>query len=742
MSKAQVTLFIILGIIILVILSFVFYMSETIAQQKLEKPVDRIVREFIKSKAINYYVTTCLDKVSKEALILIGEQGGFIHKEQNPLIDWDIPYIEYNGKKVSYRIYNDISGAFKPENPSKELPLFYPCFKVGKGEFHTTGEECHKNYNHEKIDYSFGSTKEPQNNIRPYLCKKTINIQGAEYICDCFPPDSMHCNYSIQSQLENYTKKEIKECIDFSQIKGYEVSKGDVNVEVGFSKNNVLFKIDFPIIIKVEGSEPIIKVLEFTLPQPVRFKIIYELAQDLIDKDINDIAFDIVKDGQERANKDGNFEITRDYFDPSASIITIEDLESQLDGKNYKFMFARENRVPALDYMKFTYMDVALDFTYNGLNYDYYIIENQTLNFTPTAFDPDGHIPEKYPLEYDYIGWKGTELMDSVIYQNPRIYSDHTKDECKHPFSEVGEKHRCANYSLNKATLNDEDYCGTSVIIRAKDKGELPVYKYDYQIISVYVDDIPDTTKVEPDNHYNNIDNYKASIEDPFYIDVSIATDRCPALPPDNLKFRLWINPLNPTEIYPWTDRTVLQIPRTPFTIDNIIYRTPLTLGPQTLILDAKNKITTPIDNTAVKPINIDVHQCLPHRSLHASYPFNNIDWDDYGPLGQVVDDFQGDHACCDNNFNIYRENSKVCYQLIDYGHYSDFVLGSQYYSPGGFPAPHPGGGDEPELEYKRTLIVSCSGDRGNVCDNVVTNEIEENAYCLGGAKHSLSSCS
>lgn len=170
MSKAQVTLFIILGIVILVIFGFVFTITQTAHEKKLEAEIEKPISDFLKSKTINYYVTTCLDKASREALTLIGTQGGFIYKEQKSIIDFDIPSIEYQDKKVAYQIYSDLSGNLKEKNKLIFPPPYYPCFKKGPESW--TGSLCYKNYDYNKQQYFFGTTAEPTNNIKPDLCKK------------------------------------------------------------------------------------------------------------------------------------------------------------------------------------------------------------------------------------------------------------------------------------------------------------------------------------------------------------------------------------------------------------------------------------------------------------------------------------------------------------------------------------------------------------------------------------------
>ena len=71
-KKAQVTLFIVIGVVILFIFIFLGFINNAISRNQLEKEADRIVADLLKSGALNYYVDVCLDKAAKDAIVLAG----------------------------------------------------------------------------------------------------------------------------------------------------------------------------------------------------------------------------------------------------------------------------------------------------------------------------------------------------------------------------------------------------------------------------------------------------------------------------------------------------------------------------------------------------------------------------------------------------------------------------------------------------------------------------------------------
>src|SRR3989338_3113173 len=89
-KRGQVTIFIILGIIILAAVVLVFYLTGDTLVKQSEGKVN------IETKPLKNYVGDCLEKTGNDALTLIGKQGGVI----NP-----VNYRLYENDKVNYLCY-------------------------------------------------------------------------------------------------------------------------------------------------------------------------------------------------------------------------------------------------------------------------------------------------------------------------------------------------------------------------------------------------------------------------------------------------------------------------------------------------------------------------------------------------------------------------------------------------------------------------------------------------------------
>ena len=72
MKRGQISIFIIIGIIIVLVAGILFWMSE----ESIDKPILSKVPQ--KAMPIREYVTACLEKTTNQGLKVIGDQGGII----------------------------------------------------------------------------------------------------------------------------------------------------------------------------------------------------------------------------------------------------------------------------------------------------------------------------------------------------------------------------------------------------------------------------------------------------------------------------------------------------------------------------------------------------------------------------------------------------------------------------------------------------------------------------------------
>ncbi len=104
-KKAQLTMFFLIGIFLIGVFAFIFYLNSQLAEDALRAPTEKILTDLLKSGAIPYYVGVCLEENAKDALFLAGQQGGNIFVDQKGPAPSPIRFIP-----LSYRVPYGISG--------------------------------------------------------------------------------------------------------------------------------------------------------------------------------------------------------------------------------------------------------------------------------------------------------------------------------------------------------------------------------------------------------------------------------------------------------------------------------------------------------------------------------------------------------------------------------------------------------------------------------------------------------
>ena len=133
MKNAQVTIFIIVGIILLIGIGMMIYLVSFRAEKRSEEQV--VVQKLRKSviRSVNDYITSCLDVAAAEALALVGKQGGVLYNTQGSLYPEPVAgegqdYIVYDEIKVIYDIIppqgniGDIYFSIPPQYPWNKFP--------------------------------------------------------------------------------------------------------------------------------------------------------------------------------------------------------------------------------------------------------------------------------------------------------------------------------------------------------------------------------------------------------------------------------------------------------------------------------------------------------------------------------------------------------------------------------------------------------------------------------------------
>ncbi|MDP2749311.1 MAG: hypothetical protein Q8O89_00585, partial [Nanoarchaeota archaeon] len=228
-KKAQITIFIIIGMMLLFSSAVYFY----IQNQTLEIKVPDVVIEKVPSEfqPVSDYVTACIKSTAEAALVKVGAGGGYIDFKANSLVN----PTNGNANGVSFPGVN-FPGA-------QDIPYWYYLKGDNNGKSFSVATE------------------------QPYLAKEERRGSGS----------------SIQEELEKFFNSEFPKCIngfEAFQGQGFFIAQGaDPRSEVVIADEDVVFKVYYPLTLRKGGHET--TVSKYVITTPLKLKQIYLLAADI-----------------------------------------------------------------------------------------------------------------------------------------------------------------------------------------------------------------------------------------------------------------------------------------------------------------------------------------------------------------------------------------------------------------------------------------------------------------------------
>ncbi len=315
-KKSQVTIFAIIGIVLILLAGFFFYLN-TFSKKKITTDESTEAEKAVFStQPIQAYVKQCLEKTTKDGLMLLGRQGGVIFKSQKGKIN-DINddyigtfFIKYLGNKVPYAILPLSFDSLPNRAKAPEYPwITFPYIDAAKTDSTYIGV--------------FGRSALP-------------------------PLNSSFGSNSIKTQLETYIKENIGECLDWSIFsEQYSITPGKIKIEVMLNRENTVSTLDYPLEIESLIGEGKAELKYFSVNLGLRIQKIYSFTKKLVEKEITDVGYN----PEEETFEDGmSVEIIRDVFGKD-DIIIIRDQKSLIDNNPFEFIISRKNRLPALEYI-------------------------------------------------------------------------------------------------------------------------------------------------------------------------------------------------------------------------------------------------------------------------------------------------------------------------------------------------------------------------------------------------------
>ncbi len=388
------TLFILIGILLLAAFGFVLFLSGKIKTQELEQGQEAIITKALEKEAVRLYVRDCLEDSLTQGLLLQGKQGG-ITKEEGGVRKFipDVTGADVTGEKKFYAVarqqYPD------PENR-------YPC---KQSDFFPTSPFCR---------YVYPST-------RLFFGRNPLSLG------------------ILEEELEKYLVGETTKCLQNKLLQT--VGQGTVKAEGAqldftLTDSGANVKVHYPLTLEAGGRE-FFQLSEFDFFYPTELKQVLDVAvlqplgwdwqyvdfsydASTLQQDSFSYASEQDVPGEQCVAEGTHFRCRKATFADKYEALGIELSKTELDSgddlfavkpawddqklKDYQFVFARQNRPPALDY-------ISRCPDQNG-EFDFLVVEGDT-QLGVVSINATAHDPDEDSVEYSYASGGVAVVRDS-----------------------------------------------------------------------------------------------------------------------------------------------------------------------------------------------------------------------------------------------------------------------------------------------------------------------------------------
>jgi len=764
--RGQFTLFIIVGLVIFFVFAFAFYARVKIINAQLGQQANDQLKDYLANNAIDQYVTSCLDAVTDEAILVASMQGGMLDSK-NKINNTD--YVEYYNATLNRTFnvsivinINDNCPDNRPgdqyivSNEAGQYP--YSCantyLKDLPEKYITYRDDvCNNNctWNDNWIYSGFFGI----NNL-PILCDpnganaREVVAGRNSYGCDYYADYGI----SMQQLLEEKISHDIGSCVNFTEILKRTPSNitlvGEASASIKFSnKGSFSVNLEYPFTITMHNRQPVTQMVDFSIDKELPFKELYEYAYELANYDVKDAKFEVFNDKDKVISQSIRWIGTdTNLYNPNyivdiipggttnnnTNIIQVTDTNHKILGIPLTINLAVRNRRPALEYINEGYTS----------KYDLVTTENRTLVLSPQGYDPD----DEKILTYSYDGW-----LES--YNDVYNWGD---DACKNPTSmdyilssctikdlSTQPSHNWTKSKLWIDTRQNASYNTThndiglhTVKITVRDRAGLD----DFQDVKILVFDLP-LARINGSNLYNDVDDKYASYEDMYILNGSESTvGKIASVAGVTFSTFLWNDTTEPFNI---TKNININRPLTRVVLipeDTILNNIPTNImnikekifngtdiinsgisSKKSKLHDISLTVTTDMDLTNTDKYYLNVTQCLNHSSNIPAYPYDVLP-PYYITYDNLTGHLMANHTCCTNDMT-YRGNNAECYRAEAYGMNRSFkdysyhaiketpVYTIQYDNLPVYPFDND--------IYMQTFTRKCSGDRGNICNGTIS---------------------
>lgn len=371
--KAQITLFMIIGLLLFFAFLFVISLSSRIELNQLSSEQEQVLTKAFKKESLRLYVDDCLQDELEQGLILLGKQGTLWADQPGGSKQFSegINGVTYGDERIAYAIIAEHYDVF---------PHAYPCDEeVNSPAF------CQ--YQYPNTTAGFGTLKlfpsTFSDDLRHYLLNRTA--------------------WCVQSFILTNVSRHA------------EIISTDIDLELAVGDEGIGVKVNYPLKFKI-GAEEIFHLSTFDFFYPSQFKQLLDIVASPLTWDQRFVDFNYTEEILTRSTftyaseqNVGPCIAYEHYFlcDRALALDTYQSLGISLaietivgddiftftpalytivnTPESYQFKIARQNRPPALEYIERAGCPAE--------GYDYLVIKNHAnygnINLAPYAIDPD-----------------------------------------------------------------------------------------------------------------------------------------------------------------------------------------------------------------------------------------------------------------------------------------------------------------------------------------------------------------
>jgi len=668
LKRGQVTVFIIVGILLLAIVGFMFFIVSEMQLGELQAEQEQIIGKTFQKEALRIFVEDCLTDSLEEGLIVIGEQGrlwsdnpgGTLHFQEG-----------INGRTFlsNYSLYYAITYQEELEHPNS-----YPC--------------------------------EDQINESPTFCKYEFPDSAT------FGDKGVMTKTAIQEDLKRYIINQSSECVSEFLLSNLSISSQIQEEEIDISSlliepDGISVEVQYPLELIVD-DEVYFHLVDFSFfyPSPKLEDLLAKAVNDPLNKEIGNVTFHFNQtelDASGSVYRDLDTEIQKFEANSEGDTIIRYNLSAGkvLKTQPYLFQFAIENRPPALDY--------ASKFACS--NYDYLVLsgaqdEMGEINITPNALDPDDD-----EVSYDFF-------PESFTGFDPEWSIDGNRIEAEVP---AGVTSGIYNLTINSTDEHGSDWQIVRILVDPRVEVDMwiatPYNNFTGSSATISIEDpvflyinITSTGDIQGEVLLNTL-NYDSGVAENFTVSTALTGGlNCIPLPYDYEEDppRTCDTASFEDDIETWTNFYLNEINESPYfseetTIGELDYE---------LNIDYCGAYSqTPDDH-----IDLTVRECIPFENPEYPYasnptylyhemqfgldPNEDTNYSDFIGFNGGFSSFMSSHTCCDVDYTV-KEYGEEC-----------------YWSPPGCYGGLIGWTNQPGYDsyIMEQIIDYCSGERGNTC--------------------------